>query len=65
MGRQLFYILELDASGMAWARTLLEADLGAEDATVAQHIRNRLQIVAGSRKSAVGIVDLATGQTLP
>lgn len=63
-GRRMFYILEFDASGMAWARVLREADLATEAPAVAQHIRNRIRDTP-QRNSAIGLIDLTTGQTLP
>lgn len=63
-GRRLFYVLELDADGMTWARVLREADLNREDPVVANHVRARVQRTRAGN-SASGLVDLSTGLTLP
>jgi hypothetical protein len=62
--RRLFYVLELDAEGTAWARIVRQADLSAEDPAVAAHVRARIQATRSGR-AAVGLVDLSTGRTLP
>lgn len=63
-GRRLFYVLELDAAGTAWARVLRESALNAEPRPVANHIRSRIRNTP-ARNAASGLVDLSTGQTLP
>ena len=41
-GRRMFYVLELDAEGTAWARVMRESALDAEDPVVAAQIRARI-----------------------
>jgi phosphatidylserine/phosphatidylglycerophosphate/cardiolipin synthase-like enzyme len=63
-GHRLFYVLELDAQGIAWARVLREADLNSENQAVANHIRHRIHQTP-ARNAVTGLVDLSTGRTLP